>query len=82
MASFDANQTAPVRRWKAVVPSDAGVLASGCRSLYVGGAGNLALKDDKGNVVVFAAQDGAILPFGPTQVMLTGTTATGIVALY
>lgn len=70
------------RTWQAVTPSDVTSLALGVNGIYVGGAGNLSLTDQSGNTVVFAVTAGQTVHFGPLRVNATGTTATGIVALY
>lgn len=49
--------------------------------LYVGGAGNVAVKTEKGTTTTFAnVPAGTILPGRFQQVLSTGTTATNIVA--
>ena len=78
-----ADQTAPARRWLSVTPSDSVDLPAGCRGLYVGTAGNLSLVGSDGTAITFATTDNnTIVPLAPTRVRSTGTTATGIVALY
>ena len=66
----------------AVTPSDSTRL-NGVRGLYVGAAGNVAVKFDRNaTVVTFTAVPvGTILPISVVTVMATGTTATGIIAL-
>ena len=73
----------PAARAAAVSPSDSTVL-SGVRGLYVGGAGNVALKTKASDTAVTftGVLAGSILPVRATQVMSTNTTATNIVALY
>lgn len=64
----------------AVTPSDSTVLG-GVRGLYVGGAGNVNLKTERGTTVLFSGVPaGAILPIRVLQVLSTSTTATNIVA--
>ena len=71
------------RHFKAVVPSDAAVLASGVSGLWVGGAGNVTVKDHGGATSTFTAVPaGTHLPIAPSMVLSTGTTATLLVALY
>lgn len=80
---YSANQSAPSFTWKAVTASDATSLAPGCRGIFVGTGGDIAMTDDSGNTVTFSnVANGQFLPCGPTKVMATNTTATGIVALY
>jgi hypothetical protein len=61
----------------AITPSDA--TTQRAYALYVGGAGNVAVKTEDGTTLTFAgAQAGMILPLRVTQVLSTGTTATNI----
>ena len=73
-------------RGVAVTPSDTVPLSpSPSRWLYVGGAGNLAVKlegDTANAVTLTAVPVGALLPLSAVYVMATNTTATLIVALY
>lgn len=68
---------------QAVTPSD--TTAINCRAIYVGGAGNVAVKTSSGaaSVTFTAPPVGAILPLmiDGGQIMATGTTATLLVAL-
>ena len=54
------------------------------RGVYVGGAGNVAVKFPGNNTAVTftGVAAGSILPIQPVQIMSTNTTATDIVALY
>jgi len=74
--------TDPAASAVAVVPNDATVLDS-FRSLYVGGAGDVAIlpENDLVSVIFLAVPAGSILPVFGTKVLATGTTATNIVAL-
>lgn len=82
-AFHSADQAAPAREWIAITPSDSALLPAGCRGLYIGGAGNIALAGYDGTVVTFTGVlAGSVLPCGPTKVMTTNTTATAIVGLY
>ena len=66
----------------AITPSDTTPMT--CRAIYVGGAGNVALKSAYGAAVTFTAVPvGTILPVGLDngQVMATNTTATLLVGL-
>ncbi len=54
-----------------------------CRGVYIGGAGNLAVKDELGNAVTFISLAiGVIHPISTDQIMSTNTTATNIIALF
>lgn len=74
----------PAVRGKAIVPDDGQCLPMMARKLYVGGAGDLnaVLRDDITTPTLFkAVPAGTILDIWVRQVMLTGTTATNLVAL-
>ena len=65
----------------AIVPSDVTVLDQGV-VVYVGGAGNVSIKDMAGNAVVFTAPPvGSVLPVRAKQV-LAATTATLLVGCW
>ena len=65
----------------AVTKSDATVLDN-VEGLYIGGAGDVAVADQNGDVVTFSAVPvGTILPIAVTKVMSTNTSATLILAL-
>lgn len=64
-----------------VTPSDATDLSPTARALYVGGAGTLEVIMQSGDTVTFTNAEG-VLPIRVKRVLATGTTATGIVALY
>lgn len=77
-----ANSAAdPAYRAAAVTPSDSTVVAA--RALYIGGAGDLAIKCQAGDTTVTfsAVPAGTIIPVAAYNVM-AATTATSIVALY
>jgi len=75
--------TAPAKAARAVTPHDTNVLTGGvCRSLYVGGTGNIAVRMADGGSVTFTAVPVGILPIQCDIVKSTDTTATSIVALY
>lgn len=67
---------------QAVTPSDTTLI--NCRAIYVGGAGNVAIKMPGGSAVTFTAPPvGTILPLNIQggQIMSTNTTATLLLAL-
>ena len=69
--------------WRAVTPSDTVDLPQPTDALWVGGAGNVAAVLQNNQPVVFTAVPaGAWLPIAVRRVNATGTTATGLVALY
>lgn len=68
-----------------VAPSDANDLPNGpTKALWVGGAGALAviLKDDTVSVIFSAVPAGTLLNVRVKRVLVTGTVATLMLALY
>lgn len=84
MAGPHDKQTVPATRYVAVTPNDVTNLPDGpCRALYIGGDGNVVVRDAQGTETTFVGLlVGSILPIVATGVSATGTTATNIVALY
>lgn len=67
----------------AVTTSDSVPLAKLTRWLWIGGAGNVAVKFPNGDSVTFmGATAGTQLQLCVSYVLATGTTATNIVAVY
>jgi len=68
----------------AITPSDSVELPFIPRGVYVGGAGNIAVKlmDDADAVTLVGCVAGSIIPIRPKSIMATNTTATNLVALY
>ena len=64
-----------------VTPNDSANLQP-TRALYVGGTGTLRVTMRNGVVNFTAVQAGMIYPIEVSRVYATGTTATGIVALF
>lgn len=76
-------ETDPARGVAAVTTSDSADLTGGiCRSLYVGGTGNIKLTAADGTTATLNSVAVGILPVKAKRVWATGTTATNIVALY
>lgn len=72
----------PTGEFVAVTPHDTTELQRPARSIYVGGAGDVVVKNSAGTSITFKAVPvGSILPVNCTIVMSTGTTATYLVAL-
>ena len=66
-----------------VTPSDDADLPNGMpRAIHVGAAGSVAVMDIHGTIVTLVSLDGQYHPVKVRRVLATGTTATGIVALY
>lgn len=73
----------PATRAVAVTPSDGADLATFARALYIGGEGDVSCVTVGGDTVIFTAvAGGSILPVRVSRVRATGTTATGIVAVW
>lgn len=81
-ANTFAEVSAPADRWATVTPSDANDLDTVPKALRIGSAGNVKLAGSDGVAVMFSVSTGEILPLRARRVHATGTTATGIVALY
>lgn len=69
--------------YAAVTPSDSVALTTPARALYVGSAGDLAVKNGSGGTAVTfkSVPAGMLLPVKATHVLATGTTASSLVAL-
>jgi hypothetical protein len=81
--AYSAADAAPAQNWTAVTPSDTVYLPGGCRGIYVGGAGNVAVVGQNGIVATFTAIPvGTFMPCAAKRVNATNTTATLMVALY
>ena len=67
----------------AVTPSDSTIIPT-TRALYVGTGGNVAVMPSYNSAAVtfLNVASGTILPVQVNQVMVTNTTASGILALY
>jgi hypothetical protein len=68
-----------------VTPSDTVNISADnfrCRGLYVGTGGDLAVLMDNGSVTLANVPTGSVLPVRTKRVLLTGTTATDIVAFF
>jgi hypothetical protein len=77
-----SEKTKPATRWAAITPSDTVNLPTPPRSIYVTGAGEIALVGDDDHVEVFPVDAKHIYPFSPKRVNFTDTSATGLMALY
>jgi hypothetical protein len=83
MALIRKSDMAPAQDWAAVTASDSAALDPIPSAIYVGGAGDLAVKSEAGDTVTLVGVTaGSVLPIRPQYVMSTNTTATSIVALW
>lgn len=72
----------PSREAISVTPNDSTDLGR-TKGIWVGSAGDLSVVMHNGQTVTFpGVLGGSLLPIAVTTVRATGTTATGIVALY
>ena len=75
--------TSPPEHGFGVVPSDQTALPNATRALYVGVAGDVAVRLVGGDSVTLTnLPSGTLIPLRVTHVLGTGTTATGIVGLW
>lgn len=85
MDDFQTHQntlSGPAHSALPVTPSDLVPLERALRAIYVGGAGHLRVRMVSGDEVTFQnLQPGGVYPFRLSQVMATGTTATGLIGL-
>ncbi|MCK1585486.1 hypothetical protein IVB03_39520 [Bradyrhizobium sp. 168] len=67
-----------------ITKSDATILSRPTRALYVGGAGDVAVRmfDDQTTPTFVGVAAGSILPVRVDKVLSTGTTATSIVGIF
>lgn len=83
MPNFTADQAAPAVSWTAVTTSDTVNMPAGCRSIYVGGAGNIVAVGWDNTVATFTAVPaGTVLPIQAKRINATNTTATLMIAMY
>lgn len=81
--SHTQNLISPPPSAAEITPSDTLDLTFATRALYVGGGGNLKVRMLDGTLVTFAnTQAGAQYAMRVDRVLATGTTASGIVALW
>ena len=79
---FSGDQTLPSStNYANITPADGADLAYIARSFIIGVAGNLKVRTPYGTDVTIAVPVG-VIPIQAKRVFATGTTATGIVALY
>ena len=81
--TFARSLTSLAENARAVEPSDAEDLPRITRALYVGGAGDVAVRMAGGDIVTFAnLQAGPLVPLRISRVMAPGTTASALVGLW
>jgi len=83
IVAASAETSGPAGRVEPVTPSDAADLPQGpARSFYVTGAGVVMFHDHLGQARELVSGDNQYHPLRIRRVLATGTTATGILALY
>lgn len=70
------------RRYATVTPSDSTDLVVPADAFRITGAGNIKCRGSDGVEVTFAVVANETTQWGAVRVLATGTTATGIIALY
>jgi hypothetical protein len=81
-ASYAVPPAGGCRNAAAVAPSDSTDLTNVTRFLIAAVAGNIALVTQAGQSVTIAAAAGIPIPLAVARVKATGTSATGITALW
>jgi hypothetical protein len=78
------NSTSASEYLATVTPNDSTDLPFGQpRGIYVGVTGDVVVRDNGGNNVTLTAMlAGVVHPIAARRILSTGTTATGIVAIY
>lgn len=77
------NISLPAEFAVSVTPSDSTDLLVPCRGIYIGGAGAVTVNMMDGTQITFSGlAAGQFMPIRARRIWATGTTATGIVALY
>lgn len=81
--SFQPSEDGPARFAAAVTPNDSVDLQTTARGFMVGAAGNVKITTVGGSTVTLTGvAAGVPLPISVSRIWSTGTTATGIVALW
>jgi hypothetical protein len=81
--TYARSLTSPPEQAMEIAPDDSATLPVVTRALYVGGAGDVALRLMGGAEVTFRGlQAGSLLPIRADMVKSAGTTATGLIGLW
>lgn len=83
--AFERNASAldsPAAHAASVTPNDSTDLAASSRALYIGTSGDVKVTTVGGNDVTFANVPVGVLPIRVKRVHATGTSATGIIAIW
>lgn len=76
-----STESRPATGGAAVTPSDSADITE-TRGLYIGTAGNLKVTFADGTTATLTSVANGVIPLKVKRVWATGTTATGITALY
>lgn len=85
---MSGNPTSPSDEFIGITPSDTQKLRYGdnqarkCKAIMVTVAGNVAVKNSKGDTVTLPFLASQVYPFPTDQILATGTTATGIFVIF
>jgi len=80
---FPATLTSPATNAIEIIPDDLNPLDMVTRALYVGQTGDISVEMQSGQIVGFQnVQGGSILAIRTLKVRATGTTATGLIAMW
>lgn len=80
---FPTTLTSPATNAIEITPNDLTPLDLVTRALYVGQTGDVSVEMQSGQIVDFQnVQGGSILAIRTLKVRATGTTATGIIAMW
>lgn len=83
--AYNFASESPADRAFAITPSDATIFDNPTRGIYVGGAGNIALRTRGGDTVtLMGCVAGSVIPVQADKVLAvgSGTTATNLVGLW
>ena len=81
-STFGPGVSSPAVHAVAITPNNGADLAYATRSIWVGGAGDVAVVTIGGDTITFfGAGAGSIIPIRAARVLATGTTATNLVGL-
>jgi hypothetical protein len=81
-AGFLQTLDSPAAHAFAVTTSDSSDLSTAARALYVGTGGDIKVTTIGGETVTFTSVAAGFFPIRVSRVFATGTTATGIIAVW
>jgi hypothetical protein len=80
--SYQAGMESPASRWADITPHDTNTLANIPRAIDCAADGTVAIVDGTGSEVTILLTAGQPYPVRPSIIKATGTTATGIIAIW